>query len=58
MARQIIIILCDNKSEMSIEITRGKDEQHIWLAQKLSDSIANSKQVGIFWKKFIVGKND
>ena len=49
MARQIIIILCDNKSEMSIEITRGK-EHHMWLAQKLSGSIANSKQVGIFWK--------
>ena len=57
MARQIIIILCDNKSEMSIEITRGKDEHHMWLAQKLSGSIANSKQVGIFWKKIIMGKN-
>ena len=44
-------------SEMSLVISKGKDEHPSWLDQKLSDPrVQILKQVGIFRKDFIMGK--
>ena len=39
-------------SEVSVAISRGKDDYHSRLAQKLSDPSASSKFIGLFWKYF------
>ena len=44
-------------SEMSLVISKRKDEHPSWLDQKLSDPrVQILKQVGIFQKDFIMGK--
>ena len=54
MAKQIIIIFKSQYaiSEISAAISKGKDEYHRWLAQKLSDSSASSKKYWSIFKRF------
>ena len=59
MAKQIIIILNYNMnaiSEVSAAISKGKDEYHRRLAQKLSDPSASSKTYWSILKRFYNGK--
>ena len=43
-------------SEISVAISRGKDDCYSRLAQKLSDPIASSNTYFSIWKRFYNGK--
>ena len=43
-------------SEVSVAISRGKNEYHSRLFQKLSDTSASSKTYWPIWKIFLIGK--